>query len=102
MAETAEGTNIVNRSEIEKTTGCYENDICVMNMAKETQATDEIIAYEEFLTEPSLLKIIWIKIKQIKKGNIQMKSKIVLTLCISMLILSTAACQNKKDTVDVA
>ena len=25
-----------------------------------------------------------------------MKSKIVLTLCISMLILSTAACQNKK------
>lgn len=56
LAETAEGTYIVNRSEIEKTTGCYENDICVINMAKETQATDEIIVYEEFLTELSLLQ----------------------------------------------
>ena len=31
-----------------------------------------------------------------------MKSKIVLTLYVGMLILSTAACQNKKDIADVA
>ena len=40
--------------------------------------------------------------KQINKGEYKMKSKCAFTLCIGMLILSTAACQNKKDTVDVA